>query len=424
MKKSLNQRYLSKIKDLKGRLEEAENLIAAIKAGEVDAFALYNSKESEIFTLQSSDYAYRVLIEEFSEGAVNITEDGLIVYTNNFFCDLLKLPYEKVIGSSFTDLVHPGSKKEFQKLFSEALKGKSKGEIILDDGLNIPVYVSLTSLRPQFSSVGIIITNLTEKINYENTLLEYQKVLEHRNKELVNTNAELYSFSHITSHDLQEPLRKIQTFASLIEENEIKNLSDNGKDYFNRLKLASQRMQTLIVDLLAYSRIKPEERVFENCDLKEIIEEVKMDLIEDIKNKNATIEVAELCRINIIPFQFRQLFQNLIANSLKFSKPKTAPHIKISGKTGNGNDFDFDQLSPDTKYCSIIVTDNGIGFETQYSDKIFEIFQRLHGKEKYGGTGIGLSIVKKIIDNHNGFITAKSQLNKGATFEIYIPVDD
>jgi signal transduction histidine kinase len=184
---------------------------------------------------------------------------------------------------------------------------------------------------------------------------------------------------------------------------------------------SAKRMQTLIDDLLTYSRTSTEERKFENVNLNEIIDEVKDDLKEELQQKHATIEVHEMCEASIIPFQFRQLLFNLVNNSLKFSDPNVAPRIEIESKLARGAEFKNDKLEKELKYCHIRVADNGIGFEQQYSDKIFEVFQRLHGKNQYDGTGIGLSIVKRIVENHNGFITAKGELNKGATFDIYIP---
>jgi light-regulated signal transduction histidine kinase (bacteriophytochrome) len=221
---------------------------------------------------------------------------------------------------------------------------------------------------------------------------------------------------------LQEPLRKIQTFASQILEKEFENLSNNGKDKFQRMQNAAQRMQTLINDLLSYSRTNVQERVFEKTDLSKIVDEVKEDLKEEIEQKNATIENCENCEANIIPFQFRQLLYNLVSNSLKFSNPEMPIIIKISSEIVKGAALENKKLEKDADYCHIKVSDNGIGFEQQYSSKIFEVFQRLHGKLDYTGTGIGLAIVKKIVDNHNGIITATGEKNKGATFDIYIPV--
>lgn len=425
MKDLSTQQLINKVRELENRLEEAEQLIDAIKTGEVDAFAINNQESKpEIYTLQSGDYAYRVLIEEFEEGAINVTEEGLIVYTNPYFFKLLNLSYEKVIGTSVFDFVHADSKQIFSLLFKEALLGKCKGEINLIVNENIiPVYISLTSLQPKLATIGIIITDLTQKKKNEQTILTYQKDLESKNQELVQTNAELASFVYIASHDLQEPLRKIQTFASRIMQKEIDNLSENGKDHFARMQNAAKRMQTLIEDLLTYSRTNTIERIFEYTDLNLIVEEVKADLKEELQQKQAVINVTEVCHANIIPFQFRQLLHNLLGNSLKFSSPERPPVIEIKSRIAFGAALKNEKLSGKTNYCHISVSDNGIGFEQQYSEKIFDLFQRLNGMANYKGTGIGLAIVKKIVENHQGIITATSAINKGATFDIYIPMD-
>jgi PAS domain S-box-containing protein len=424
MNEESTHQLLLKIQELENRLEESEQLIEAIKSGEVDAFAINRENKSEIYTLQSGDYAYRVLIEEFEEGAINITEEGLIVYTNPYFFKLLKLPYEKVIGSSIFNFIHADSKKEFSALLKESISGKSKGEVnlIVNDAL-LRVYISLKSLQPKLPTVGIIITDLTEKKKNENIILEYQKDLENKNLELVQSNAELASFAYIASHDLQEPLRKIQTFASRIVEIDFDNLSEGGREHLGRMQNSAKRMQTLIDDLLTYSRTNTVEKDFINTDLKLLVEEVKADLKEELQQKNATIETEEMCNAVIIPFQFRQLLHNLISNSLKFSSLQSRPFIQIKSQIANGELLKEKRLLNEKSYCHIRIADNGIGFEQQYSEKIFELFQRLHGKAQYNGTGIGLAIVKKIVENHKGIITAKSEINKGATFDVYIPVN-
>ncbi len=252
-------------------------------------------------------------------------------------------------------------------------------------------------------------------------LIFQNKEKEKREIELIRANKELESFTYISSHDLQEPLRKIQTFATRLIADESQNLSDKGKEYVLRMNNAASHMQTLIADLLSYSRTTSTERKFETTDLNKIVLEVKKDFSETIEEKNATIKVDEMCDAHIIYFQFRQLMHNLIGNSLKFSKPDIAPHIIIKSRIIKGSKVNNPKLLSDKNYCHITITDNGIGFEPQYKDYIFELFKRLHDKEKIIGTGIGLTIVKKIVENHNGVITATSKLNKGATFDIYIP---
>ncbi len=248
------------------------------------------------------------------------------------------------------------------------------------------------------------------------------KLLEGKNKELLNINKELEAFTYVSSHDLQEPLRKLQTFTGLILEKENDNLSNKGKTYFHLMQQAAERMQRLIKDLLAFSRLSTAERKFETIDLNSVIEEVKEELKEAIDEKHAVIEVQKICDVNIIPFQFHQLMYNLIWNALKFSKPQTPPLIKINSRTIKHGKLAIPGLTPQKEYCHISISDNGIGFENEFNEKIFELFQKLHGKEEYPGTGIGLAIVKKIVDNHNGVINATGELNKGATFNIYIPV--
>ncbi len=244
---------------------------------------------------------------------------------------------------------------------------------------------------------------------------------EKRAAELITANKELLAFTYISSHDLQEPLRKIQTFVSIILENENDNLTDDGKYNFKRMQLAAGRMQQLIDDLLAFSRIATTELKFETTDLNLIVEDVKTELKEIILEKAAVIESRQLGKANVIAFQFRQLIYNLISNALKFSKPDRPPLISIRQRTIDGETLNHERFSSEKNYSHISVEDNGIGFEPQFHERIFEVFQKLHGKEVYGGTGIGLAIVKKIIENHGGTIIASGQLNQGATFDIYLP---
>ncbi|MEO6584072.1 MAG: ATP-binding protein, partial [Ferruginibacter sp.] len=241
-----------------------------------------------------------------------------------------------------------------------------------------------------------------------------------RTLELKKVNVELENFAYVASHDLQEPLRKIQTYSARILDKEDTNLSDNGKEYFRRLQRSAKRMQNLINDLLEYSRTNNTASRFEKVDLNLLLKDVINDFKETILAQGALIENGGLCEAELIPYQFRQVLQNLVSNSLKFAKAGVTPQITLSSQIKMGSQL-LPSLVRDEIYCHMKFVDNGIGFEPQYKDRIFEMFQRLNGRTEFEGTGIGLAIVNKIIENHKGLITATSELGEGATFDVYIP---
>lgn len=258
-----------------------------------------------------------------------------------------------------------------------------------------------------------------EKKKIERLNSDIEKKLIQKNISLEKMNSELEAFNYISSHDLQEPLRKIQLFTDSIEREEIHNLSEKGKAAFHKIRSSAYRMQNLINDLLLYSKTKFDDRKFEIKDLNNIAKDVIDDLTGELEIKNVTFDIQELGKLSVIEFQFRQLLYNLISNALKFASPERDLVITVSAEITNG---EFDKLSPLTKYHKITIADNGIGFDQLYSDKIFGLFQALHTKPSKS-TGIGLTIVKRIVENHKGFIKAEGILNQGAKFEIFIPVE-
>ncbi len=245
--------------------------------------------------------------------------------------------------------------------------------------------------------------------------------LEDKNETLRKMNEELESFTYISSHDLQEPLRKIQTFISILLEKDAAHLSDSAKNYLKRSQENAHRMQNLIRDLLAYSRLNVDIFPVETIALAGLVDEIRGDFEEEIQQCHVRIDVTGRAEVKVIVSQFRQLLINHISNSIKFAHPDRSPHIVIDNQLVAGNTLDFEGVNPTIPYSKITISDNGIGFDPNYRDRIFKVFQRLHIDPKYKGTGIGLAIVKKIADNHNGFITADATDGQGATFTLYLP---
>lgn len=304
-------------------------------------------------------------------------------------------------------------------------RAQHEGWRVRKDGTKFWGSVVITALHDDNGQVigfSKVTRDLTERMEAEEALKKNAQELARKNRELDAMNQELASFAYVSSHDLQEPLRKIQTFATRIAETEGDTLSPKAKDYFSRMQNAALRMQRLIEDLLAYSRTNTGEKTFETVNLNDLANEVKNDLREMIEAKQATVSIDQLPTLEVIKFQFAQLLTNIFSNAIKFSKDNVPPSIKVTHQLVDSTELENTPGDVRKHYHKISITDNGIGFEPEHRHRIFEVFQRLHGRSEYSGTGIGLAICKKIVDNHGGVITAESQLDQGATFNIYLPV--
>ena len=264
---------------------------------------------------------------------------------------------------------------------------------------------------------------IKERINSEAKVNLLNKQLIENITRLKATNEELERFAYVASHDLQEPLRKIIIFSDQLAARYGTILKEEGTDFIERIMKASERMRVLIKNILSFSRSSANSESFEETDLHQLLEGVLSDLEISIQQKNAVIHIGELPIIKIIPGQFRQLFQNLVINSLKFCKENCPPEIEIYAEKIKGLQKSSikNELYKDDHY-NIYIKDNGIGFEQKYADDIFTLFKRLNSYDKFEGTGIGLSICKKIVDQHSGSITATSNVNEGTTFIISLPV--
>jgi PAS domain S-box-containing protein len=323
---------------------------------------------------------------------------------------------------------------DFYKLhMSEADLSSSKSKLI-DALKNKDNYVIETSIRTTDGTVKKLETygKIERQVTGEpykvlgitrdiTRLKDYEKNLQLKIEELDRSNKELEEFSYIASHDLQEPLRKITAFSERLQERAGHEISQEAQLYLQRIIAATHNMRSLIDNLLEFSRTSRTNQPFETVDLNVVLKLVTTDLELKIEETNTVIESSSLPVITAIPSQMIQLFTNIIANAIKFKKPAEAPLLKVSSEPLTDKEKASRFLVPEKLYYKIVISDAGIGFEQEYAAKIFQIFQRLHGKAEYPGSGIGLAICKKIVDNHNGIIYAESAPGRGSTFSFIFP---
>jgi PAS domain S-box-containing protein len=410
------------IEELRLQLEEATDTIEAIRTGQVDALVVHSDRGHQLYTLKSADQTYRVFIEKMTEGAVTLNPRGIILYCNSQFARMVNLPLSNVIGLPFDEFIAPDNKQQYETLFESCWNEDCKGEVMLLAGEHrTPVQLSLTTLELEEGvALSIILTDLTTQKATQKQLSRNNQQLAEINQALEASNHDLQQFASVASHDLQEPLRKIQIFSNLIKENGIE-LTPQTKKYLEKIIVSSSRMKTLIIDILNYSKLSSHEHAIECVDLNEVLKELLEDFELIIEEKGAVIEKGELPCIDVNKGQIRQVFQNIISNALKFSKHDQSPLIRISSRTIAEKSF----ASADDEtgeFSEITITDNGIGFDEKYVANIFTLFERLNSKDRYEGTGIGLAIAKKIIDKHNGMITATSHEGDGTQFKIILPL--
>lgn len=410
------KQLLSENEELKNKLYEANSIIEAIKEGAVDALVVTKDGKPHVYSIESADYTYRILIEKFGEGALSISEEGLVLYCNDYFSKLIDIPANKIVGTFFSSYVQ--SAREFTLLKASLINGPSKGEIILNaNGRKLPVYVSLTDLHPNVHAIGVVVTDLTEKRKHEEALFQYQQKLELKVNELNLTNTNLEQFIHVISHDLKEPMRKIISYTSHLSDSKSELFTESELNNLRVIKSSVFRLNSLVDDLVkyAFTATKAEDS---EIDLNEVVSEVTDDIELLIKENNVEIVLDTLPKISGSKVQMRQLFSNLISNAIKYSKKDIRPRIIITSEivTANIN-------LQDKQFYKIAIEDNGIGMDKMHLEKIFTMFLRLHMRNEYSGNGIGLAICKKIMENHNGKIEVESS-TEGSIFKLFFPVTD
>ncbi len=284
----------------------------------------------------------------------------------------------------------------------------AQGDLTARTGLDYS-HGELGQLAQSFDSMADdLAARDAERSHNEAALSEYARSLE-------NSNQELRDFANIASHDLQEPLRKIQTFGDLLVERSAGSLNDQGQDYVRRMQDAAEHMRLLVSELLAYSRVSNEALPFTRVDMTKVARQVLEDMDWQIENSKAQVQLSELPVIEADLMQMNHLMQNLIGNALKFHKAGVPPKVTISGNNGSGKPLEKGM-------CEILVQDEGVGFNEKYLDRIFQPFQRLNGRNEFEGTGMGLAICRKIVERHGGSISAQSTPGSGSTFTVRLPL--
>ncbi|MEO7020480.1 MAG: ATP-binding protein [Ktedonobacteraceae bacterium] len=366
---------------------------------------------------------------------IELAHDAILVRNLESHIILWNYGAEKLYGWASAVAVGQVTHDLLQTQFSEGIaatdaaleqQGKWEGELthICANGSQVIVESRQVLMRDESGQPFMILEvnrDITARKAEQARISQDTESLRQLNLDLQRSNQELQDFAYVASHDLQEPLRKIQSFGNLLHE-EYAPILGEGKEYIERMRLAATRMRILIEDLLTFSRVTTHAAPFSPVNLNSIAREVVDDLEVHIHATQGTVEIEDLPTIDGDPLQMRQLLQNLLGNALKFHRRDVPPVVKVRVELFTLSEEELPSPSNVNTWCRLFIEDNGIGFDEKYLDRIFTVFQRLHGKNVYEGTGIGLAVVRKIMERHAGTVTAKSCIGQGSTFIVTLPV--
>ncbi len=384
-------------------------LLATLRRG-FEKIGLLKEKQVMEGTLSEIEQQIKASFNQAAIGIAHLSLKGMWLTCNNKFCQIIGYEQDELLKISMIDITPPEESQNTRNMIDELLTGNvqyfsRETQFLRKDGL--PVWVNVT-ISPVSSPSGdplyfiLFIEDITKR-------REIEEMLQNLVKDLAEANQNLEDFTRTASHDLQEPLRKIISFADRLRNSIGEKLDEREKEYFHRLENSSVRMQKLIEDLLRYSRISSLAPEMGPVDLKDVVQEVLLDLEVSIERTKGIIDIKHLPKIEADKTQMRQLFQNLISNALKFHNKTEAPKIEI------------DSMYNDNGYWKIMIRDNGIGMKEEHIKRIFKPFERLHGSSEFPGTGMGLAICLKVVTRHHGKIVVKSSLGKGTLYIVELP---
>jgi PAS domain S-box-containing protein len=417
----------TELEQLRRRVEEAEETLRAIRSGQVDAVVVSGPQGEQVFALKGAEQPYRIFVEAMSEGAATLLPGGVIAYCNRRLAEMVHRPLKQVIGTRFEQFVAPDHRDRLRLLLTRALNGSCGEEFPLVPANGNPLWARL-SLSPVAlntdKGVCLVAQDVTERKRAEAEIHRLNEELEERVRlrtaELETANRDLDAFSYSISHDLRARLRAITGFSAILLEEYAPHLPAEARHLFERVRENTEQMDRLIRDLLAFSRLGRQQVSKRAVEPAELVQQVLATLASEREGRRVEITVGALPMCQGDPTLLEQVFVNLLSNALKYSRKREVARIEVGAakladlSADLRKDARIERADPGE--IVYFVRDNGVGFDMQYAGKLFGVFQRLHPVGEYEGTGVGLAIVKRIVQRHGGQVWATAAVDQGATF--------